>query len=98
MAQVGGYISGNIANCLFRHRFPSHFVKVGIGTEQLALVIEHLLKVRNMPNGIHGVAVETLADMVVDATGEHLLESNSQHFQCRLGFFGGFVDGRKVLQ
>ena len=49
----------------------AHLVGQGISGCQLSLVVQHLLKVRNMPPGIGGVAVEALQEMVAGAHSEH---------------------------
>lgn len=43
----------------------AHLVGQGISGCQLSLVVQHLLKVRNVPPGISGVAVKALQEMVV---------------------------------
>jgi hypothetical protein len=46
--------------------------RLGVGGEQLPLVVEHLLEVRHAPPGVDAVAVEAAAELVVDAAPGHL--------------------------
>src|SRR5208282_5877758 len=46
-------------------------VRVEVKLRKLRVVVEHLLKVRHEPSGIHGVAREAAAKLVVDAAGGH---------------------------
>ena len=47
---------------------PPH---LGISSQQLAVVVEHLLKVRNVPTFVDAVAGESTPDVVVDAAACH---------------------------
>ncbi len=51
--------------------FPSDLPRVQVGARQQDVVVQHLLEVRNSPLAIDGVAVESSADLVVDAAIGH---------------------------
>jgi hypothetical protein len=49
-------------------------VGLGVDPQQLALVIEHLLEVGDQPARVGAVAVETAAELVVDAAAGHAVQ------------------------
>ena len=55
-----------------------------IQAEQLRVVGEHLLEMRDRPFGIDAVAAESAAELVVDAAGRHVRERDLKHV-ARLG-------------
>jgi hypothetical protein len=46
---------------------------VHVVAQQLGVVVEHLLEVRNHPALVHAVAVKAAGQLVVDAAARHLL-------------------------
>jgi len=48
--------------------------------DELRLVVEHFLEMRDVPLAVHGIAVEAAAEMVVDAAVRHFLECEGRHF------------------
>ena len=107
MTEVGADVFGNVFD-----RFPQfsgYFVEIRIRVQQLALVVEHFLnlklsllqnysnlKMRDMPNGIDGIAVKSFAHMVVNAALVHLLESQTEHFECVVGLLCWLFDGEEI--
>ena len=53
--------------------------RVGINGEELSVVVEHLLEVRNEPLGVDGIAVESSTHLVEDAAVLHRVERLSEH-------------------
>ena len=54
---------------------------VQIGAYQLWVVIQHLLKVGNVPMLIYAISVETPSYLVVHTTSSHLVKCESGHLQ-----------------
>ena len=71
--------------------------QLGVDSQQLPLVVEHLLKMRHAPVRIYAVAVEAAAELVVATAPRHFLAGEQQVIQrvLRLGFRqpGGGGDG-----
>ena len=52
---------------------------VEVKLRELRVVVEHLLEVRHKPAGVHGIARETAAELVVNAAGGHALARVQSH-------------------
>ena len=52
-------------------------IQVQLG--QLGVVVEHLLEMRDQPLGIHGIAGEAAAQLVMDAAGGHAVAGVEDH-------------------
>ena len=55
--------------------------RIGVQGQQLAVVVKHLLEVRDHPRPVGGVAAEAAAEMVVDAASGHLGEGGHDHVE-----------------
>ena len=55
---------------------------VAIQTEQQAVVVQHLLEMRDVPACIHAVAAEAAAELVIQPTQRHLLQGEQRHVAC----------------
>ncbi len=51
---------------------------LGVGAEQLGVVVEHLLEVRHRPVAVHAVAMEAAADLVEEPAAGHGAERDGQ--------------------
>ena len=70
----------------FPHRAGEQRIRAepqGIRVEckQRAVVVEHLLEVRDHPVAVGGVATETSAQVIVDAAPRHLGQRGHDHVQ-----------------
>ena len=61
-------------------RFLGGLMCLKIGDDELGIVVQHLLKVRDKPVCIGGVSVETAAELVIHTTACHLLQREFDHF------------------
>ena len=52
---------------------------VHIRAGELRLIVEHLLEVRDVPEGVHRVAVEAAADVVMHSARGHFPEGEQGH-------------------
>ena len=60
---------------------PRSRVRVKVELRELRVVVEHLLEMRHEPFGVHGVASETAAKLVVDAAGGHAFAGVQNHLR-----------------
>ena len=60
---------------------PGHLPALEVEPGEQRVVVEHLLEVRGEPLGIHRVAGETAAEMILNATRSHALEARGHHLQ-----------------
>ena len=60
---------------------PSQGKCVQVSAGQLGIVIQHLLKVGDVPMLIHTVSVEATADLIIHAAASHLLQGECCHLQ-----------------
>ena len=51
---------------------------VHVIAQQLGVVVEHLLEVRNDPALVHAVAMESAGELVVDAAARHLFQGGDE--------------------
>ena len=51
---------------------------LGVGAEQLGVIVEHLLEVRHRPVAVHAVAMEAAADLVEESAAGHGTEGDGQ--------------------
>ena len=58
-----------------------------IGFDELGLIIEHFLEMRDVPLVIYRVTMEAAAEMVMDTACGHLLERKRRHLDGALAFF-----------
>ncbi len=65
--------------------------QVRVHPAQQRVVVEHLLEVGHRPRGVHRVAGEAAAELVVEATARHRLAGRLHHLQCALGAGAGVV-------
>ena len=85
---VGGFLSG-----LAEQLLSGCEVSLRVRGEQRAVVIQHLLEMRNLPVTVHGVAAEAAAEVIVDAALGHARQRQRRHEQ---GLDVGFgVPGRR---
>ena len=68
-----------------------------VDRRQEGIVVEHLLKVRHHPGGVDAVAVETPAQLVIDAAPGHLLQGEAQLLQDR-GLPGEMIVVQQKIQ
>ena len=54
-------------------------MRVEIKLRELRVVVEHLLEMRHEPFGVHGIAREAAAELVVNAAGGHALAGVQNH-------------------
>ena len=59
--------------------FAADQVGIEVELRQLRVVVEHLLEVRHEPFGIHGVAGEAAAELVVNAARGHAVAGVQHH-------------------
>ena len=57
----------------------AHQIGVEIQLRQLRVVVEHLLEMRHQPFGIHRVAGEAAAKLIVNAAGRHAVAGVQHH-------------------
>src|SRR5262249_4503615 len=60
---------------------PRHLPRGEVDGGELRVVVEHLLEVRDLPGRVGRVAMETAADVIVDAARRHLLERQGHHLE-----------------
>ncbi len=71
---------------------------LGIGGEELALVVEHFFVMRDVPVAVHGVAVEAAAELVAEAAVGHGAEGFGGHFERPVGLaFVAFLGSPLVV-
>lgn len=58
---------------------PSQGKRIQVSAGQLGIVIQHLLKVGDVPMLIYTVSVETTANLIVHAAASHLLQGECCH-------------------
>ena len=61
-------------------RPPAGQPGVEVQPGQQSVVVEHLFEVRHQPVGVHRIAVEPAAKLVIDAAPGHLFQREMQHF------------------
>ncbi|GAA3047844.1 hypothetical protein GCM10020000_30040 [Streptomyces olivoverticillatus] len=71
--------------------------QVRVDAAQQRVVVEHLLEVRDGPGGVHRVAREAAAELVVDAAAGHGLAGGRRHLQGGLGA-GAHMVAQQELQ
>ena len=54
---------------------------VEVGRDEQGVVVEHLLEVRDEPHGVHAVAVEPAADLVVHPAERHSVERGRRRLE-----------------
>lgn len=54
---------------------------IQVGASQLRVVIQHLFKVRNVPEVIYAISVEASSDLIIHASCCHLLQGELYNFQ-----------------
>ena len=64
-----------------RTRSPVASAASRVHRQQRAVVVQHLLEVRNHPVLVHRVAAEAAAELIVDAAFAHALQSQGRHVQ-----------------
>ena len=86
MSHVPPEVVQNPSRHLSKLGVLSQSKSIQIGACQLWVIIQHLLKVGNVPMLIYAISVETTSYLVVHATSSHLLKCESghlQHLPCR---------------
>ena len=71
---------------------------VEIRAGELGLIVEHLFKMRDVPETIHGVAVEAAPEMIVHAALGHLLEGKERHVERVLPYVSLLAGGNAKEQ
>ncbi len=72
--QPGGDLFGDAAKILAAQALKA----VQVVAQQLGVVVEHLLEVRNAPALVHAVAMKAAGELVVDAAAGHVLEGGAE--------------------
>ena len=62
-------------------RVPGGLVGVGVESGEKRVVVEHLLEVGDQPECVGGVPVKAAANLVVHASGGHLVEGQFEHLE-----------------
>ena len=82
---LAGHLLQHIAQDVARHLRVSAVVGdlpgFQVGAGQLRLIVEHLFKMGHMPFIVHGIAVETAAEVVVQPAAGHFAQSEEGHLQ-----------------
>ena len=75
----GAQLADHEVRGLARHPLPQRAAPAGVEPEQLGVVVEHLLEVRHHPAGVHRVAREAAAELVVEPAAGHRLAGRVEH-------------------
>ena len=81
MGHVPPEIIQNPSCHLSKCAVPSQGKCVQVSAGQLGIVVQHLLKMRDVPVLINAVSMEAAADLIVHAARCHLLQSECCHLQ-----------------
>ena len=79
-----------------RTGMPVTTICVGVQPREQGVVVEHLLKVRDDPVGVGGVAVKASADLVVDSARGHAVQGQLDHLQGVRGAGAGVVSEQEL--
>ena len=63
-------------------------MRLGVDPGELGVVVEHLLEMRDEPDGVRRVPMKPAAELVVDAAVRHAVECPARERQCS-GIAGG---------
>ena len=87
----------DVPRCVGEKWIVGNLVGLGIRDGELGLVVEHLLKMRHMPNSVGRITMESAADVVVDAAARHLAQRLQRHLQ-RVFLAGACVIAQKEIE
>ena len=77
------HVAQHVVEDIARHRriagLAAHQIGVEVQLRQLRVVIKHLLEMRHQPFGIHRVAGEAAAQLIVNAPGGHSVAGVQHH-------------------
>ena len=104
MAKVALHITDDLARDLGQEGGAGDLVALGVGPEQLPLVVKHLFIMRDVPVAVDAVAVEAAADMVPDAARRHGAQGAHAHLTRPVGLalvlltaFPGVLDAQQQV-
>ena len=81
MSHVPHEVIQHASGHLSKVAVPSQCKGIQVGAGKLRVVIQHLLKVWDVPKVIHAVSVEAAANLIIHASLGHLLQSVCCHCQ-----------------
>ena len=87
----GGHVAPHVVEDIARDTFVKRIARdlecVEIGARKLRLVVEHFFEVRDVPETVNRVAVETAAEMVVHSAVGHFAQREKAHVErARIAF------------
>lgn len=82
MAQIPNHISKRVPGCFRKKCIARDLVRLNVGTDQLRLVIKHLLEVGHMPLAINAITMKPAPQMVAHSAHGHLAQAEEGHIPC----------------
>lgn len=81
MSHVPPEVIQNPSCHLSKGPVPSQGIRIQVSAGQLGIVVQHLLKMGDVPMLIDTVSMESATNLVIHAAGCHLMQSECCHLQ-----------------
>ena len=81
MGHLQHHVRQRLFDDLLEQRIACGLPCMEVERDELCVVVEHLLEVRDEPERVDRVTSEAAADLVIDAAAGHLLQGCGDHVQ-----------------